>query len=1004
MRRIIIQGLLSCLLALFPGLMLAQTLTSYEYWFDDDVEGSQTGTLSGKEDLFIDSINTEHLPDGVHFINFRAKQSDGQYSSVTSSCFYKMKIEKGSILEYWIDNDRNNVRTIEGSLASDGKDYIFNRDLDMRSVSPGLHRLNLRPRSSSGLTSGAITTADFIKISNVTANKLEYWIDGDLSTVQTIDGLLASDGKDYIFVNELNLDSVTPGYHRLYYRAVSSTDLTASAVCMSPIIVKSRYYHDENEPVLVVKYGMTVDDEPLIVHNVSHPSKEVAINQTLDVHDLKAGGHRLNVQVWNSANASVSLDTTFIMVIPQTPTVVLSAEQNNGLVTLRFNSVPNDVSWKIIRIDANGSTTTVRKGNTGCYPNDITVVDNPINGQYTYRARVYYDNDTEDAVAVNSNDVSLTMTQAENVRYGTISGLIKIQGGITLSNSWVVKYSDSNIESHADALGTFVRDKVPVGTLVTLTAQDVAEEGYVFEPKTITVKEGRNDVTLIGRLDIENMQNSYDHDLEFASRMDFTPGQFMSFSVRNVCRQQWNGRIRVVSVKKAYLESEIDPDGLNPSSGAAVGAGSVAPISSFSVYNDYDDIYSEKITVDVGHTKEIYLNHTLNSMHGDKDEMYYFFVYSVDLQNKEKLIGTNYEYNITENPIEQLVPKDQWAASQQQVMEEDVEYAVNIILSMMKKTKEIDGYVGDVEKGLSFIKSTIEDQVIYDALNSNSWAEFVARYPKESVTNIAYEADVEFLNMIHSVRDQVATLVRGSKDLLTIIKGAQKTLNEIKLAEDVWTSNNELEVAAYVAEKILSLSDDVFPLAPVLKSYLDITEKTVYNVLSLIDKWETDYEYEDFIQDNYTFKIDIKRKWTWRDIYSTDPLMDLWLYPYDVKGSIDYVVIDCTAETHTGAKIASKAYYKPQVKESLDGWIPRYCYLERYDFDGQNDINVGMNSIRDMRMTIYWKNGRVTHVPICNSSHMQGNAVEYQSRTYTIHFQSGTSDGNHLADIIHLDE
>ena len=175
MRRIIIQGLLSCLLALFPGLMLAQTLTSYEYWFDDDVEGSQTGTLSGKEDLFIDSINTEHLPDGVHVINFRAKQSDGQYSSVTSSCFYKMKIEKGSILEYWIDNDRNNVRTIEGSLASDGKDYIFNRDLDMRSVSPGLHRLNLRPRSSSGLTSGAITTADFIKISNVTANKLEYW-------------------------------------------------------------------------------------------------------------------------------------------------------------------------------------------------------------------------------------------------------------------------------------------------------------------------------------------------------------------------------------------------------------------------------------------------------------------------------------------------------------------------------------------------------------------------------------------------------------------------------------------------------------------------------------------------------------------------------------------------------------------------------------------------------------------------------------------------------------
>ena len=43
MRRIVIQGLLACLLALFPGLLPAQTLTSYEYWFDDDVAGRQTG-------------------------------------------------------------------------------------------------------------------------------------------------------------------------------------------------------------------------------------------------------------------------------------------------------------------------------------------------------------------------------------------------------------------------------------------------------------------------------------------------------------------------------------------------------------------------------------------------------------------------------------------------------------------------------------------------------------------------------------------------------------------------------------------------------------------------------------------------------------------------------------------------------------------------------------------------------------------------------------------------
>lgn len=59
-----------------------------------------------------------------------------------------------------------------------------------------------------------------------------------------------------------------------------------------------------------------------------------------------------------------------------------------------------------------------------------------------------------------------------------------------------------------------------------------------------------------------------------------------------------------------------------------------------------------------------------------------------------------------------------------------------------------------------------------------------------------------------------------------------------------------------------------------------------------------------------------------------------------------------------------------------------------------------------MRMTIYWTNGRVSHVPIRNSGEMRGNGVKYDSlwRTYSITFQSGTSDYRHMADIIKLDD
>ena len=85
MRRIIIQGLLSCLLALFPGLTLAQTLTSFEYWFDDGFERRQSVTIHGGDFLIETNIDTRQLSQGVHSLSFRAKQSDGMYSAISSS-------------------------------------------------------------------------------------------------------------------------------------------------------------------------------------------------------------------------------------------------------------------------------------------------------------------------------------------------------------------------------------------------------------------------------------------------------------------------------------------------------------------------------------------------------------------------------------------------------------------------------------------------------------------------------------------------------------------------------------------------------------------------------------------------------------------------------------------------------------------------------------------------------------------------------------------------------
>ena len=94
-----------CLLCLFPALSQAQTLTRYEYWFDDNFGGLTSGSLNGSEAVLNTSIETDLLGYGVHKFSFRAKRSDGKYTAVTSSLFLKRPMAQSCQMEYWFDDN-----------------------------------------------------------------------------------------------------------------------------------------------------------------------------------------------------------------------------------------------------------------------------------------------------------------------------------------------------------------------------------------------------------------------------------------------------------------------------------------------------------------------------------------------------------------------------------------------------------------------------------------------------------------------------------------------------------------------------------------------------------------------------------------------------------------------------------------------------------------------------------------------------------------------------------
>lgn len=717
MRRIIIQGLLACLLALFPVMTLAQTLTRYEYWFDDDFDNRQSSSLSGSYKVLRLSIDTYFMPLGVHKFSFRVRQSDGHYSAISSSLFLKrmtaestaleywfddnfdqresisisdgpeeqqltldlrnntlyppgyhmlkmrvtvagqgvssvcssgvLKIAAGKVstLEYWVDNDYTGVRTLSAQTIEGG--YIFTSDLDLSNVAPGYHKLHMRARSSSGRTASAVTSEGFIKLTSGVASKLEYWFD-ERTNVHALSGEAID--KGYIFMNSLNLSGLSPGQHRLYLRARSQNGLASSAVTMVPVIVKLDYgpYNEEySHPTTakVTDYSVAVDNQAPTHYQVQNPRYEITQPHVLDATNLSAGNHTVKLKFWNSLHAGVSTEQAFKVVIPEAPTLTLTAQQQSGLVKLQFNSVPNDIAYGIRCVDANGVLRNGFNVKNSLYPEPYTFTDNPPAGTYRYHVIARYRDWTGTEKNVTSNEVTVTIAQAQTEeeateQYGNITGKIVCDKN-TPTNGLSVKFSDGQT---VPVQGTvFSRTHVEKGKQLTMTV--LGDLTHVYESDPLTVQAGNNNVVITGTYKEEFQPDNLANDLEI-DRMDMTSeqnGLHLRLHLKNRYQDRpWRGMIRVKALDKNKAEDvwQYTAD-LNLNT----------PNTHVGIANDF--------SISGGGAKYVELD--MQSLVVDKSTDYYFYFESIGKYdgtyqgNITKPIAANSHSEVSTNPVVRTV-------------------------------------------------------------------------------------------------------------------------------------------------------------------------------------------------------------------------------------------------------------------------------------------------------------------------------------------------------------
>ena len=152
------------------------TLDKYEYWIDKDFAGRVSGPFDERGIVDMD-IDFSSLDPGLHSIAFRALDKNGHASAVVLKHFIipqaeSMQENAIETYEYWID--KNEAERVSVPFAEGG---VIDIDVDLSTLTPGLHSITYQAKDKMGHYSPALTKY-FIVPEEIIPDEIiafEYW-------------------------------------------------------------------------------------------------------------------------------------------------------------------------------------------------------------------------------------------------------------------------------------------------------------------------------------------------------------------------------------------------------------------------------------------------------------------------------------------------------------------------------------------------------------------------------------------------------------------------------------------------------------------------------------------------------------------------------------------------------------------------------------------------------------------------------------------------------------
>ena len=255
-------------------------LTGGEYWIDQ-ATNDRVQVSIGDDGLMQFTVEAGFLPEGLHALNYRAKDSEGRYSPAQTWLFYRYvnDMAGSTTLEYWFDERDHQTKVLT--------DAETNFVVDASELDEGLHAFHYQLLTASG-QGGTIRTWLFFRVMKKLTDEacsLEYWIDDE--QMQEV--------ANYSSDTPISVDasSFDEGLHTLNYRVKGSN----GRVSPTQSWLFFRVMPKLADEVCTLEYW--IDDEE--IQSVETYSSESPVS--FDASSVAEGLHKLNYRLKGSGGS-----------------------------------------------------------------------------------------------------------------------------------------------------------------------------------------------------------------------------------------------------------------------------------------------------------------------------------------------------------------------------------------------------------------------------------------------------------------------------------------------------------------------------------------------------------------------------------------------------------------------------------------------------------------------------------------------------------------------------